>query len=174
LHFPELFKSEAAQFLFVDSVSQEMFLIQPGTEKQILIVPAQFGCTSIALKKKRSLVFGHDAEHKRLLTYFVHAIDNCASLFYVDSLLVAPLYDSDGALRGCLQLYNISESTSLQEVEMIVPALGEVIRLADEAKRYQNMCVEVNKKVIDVQQSFRRPILEDACLLNLKHSVESV
>lgn len=65
------------------------------------------------------------------------------------NMMVGPLVDQKGQLRGVLQLINKDGENGqpvaigdedLKEIQGILPALGEIIRTADESSELSELC----------------------------------
>ena len=158
--FPGLFRFQQCGVLFVDFESNNLFKFDyrfqdEQTQKpRVLIYPQNVGCTGQAIERNK-IIFYNKGE--RLLN-FVNEIDNSPGLNEVESYLVAPICDYDGKLRGVIQLINrvsgarISEA-DVQELEQLTPALGEILKTAEEIRDSRKVSSGVNRGLLTMRDS---------------------
>ena len=94
--------------------------------------PANIGITGHVIATRETVV-GTDGYRTRK---FAPEVDNYNNNFAIRNMIIGPMVDKDGKVRGVIQLLNKQNSTtfSQDEVELnsLLPALGEVLRTADE------------------------------------------
>jgi len=82
-------------------------------------------------------------KNKHLHT-FSSEIDNMVGVHSVESMLIGPIFDRDGNLKGVIQLINkegdgiITEQDRI-ELDSLLPSLGEIIKTADEVREINNV-----------------------------------
>lgn len=112
------------------------------------------GCTGVAIQQ-RQIVYFNDGEK---MNQFVDEIDNSMELAVVNNLMIGPIYDSDGELRGVVQLANKlkGEKITLHDVyefSSLMPALGEIFKTTAEVRQFQNTSNGVHKRLIEMKGS---------------------
>lgn len=160
--FPGLFRFQQCGVLFVDFESNNLFKFdyrfqdEQNQKPKVLIYPQNVGCTGQAIERNK-IIFYNKGE--RLLN-FVNEIDNSPGLNEVESYLVAPICDYDGKLRGVIQLINrlsgspISEA-DVQELEQLTPALGEILKTAEEVRDSRKVSSGVNRGLLTMRDSLQ-------------------
>jgi hypothetical protein len=76
----------------------------------------------------------------------------------VESLLISPIVDSEGNLRGVVQMankLNVEKITNqdIIEVGSLMPALGEIFKTAQEVREFQNVSSGIHKRLIEMKGS---------------------
>ena len=89
------------------------------------------GCTGIAIKQNK-IVYFNEGE---TCSDFQNEIDNSMGATDVESLLISPIVDSEGTLRGVVQMANKLNGEKITnqdiiEVGSLMPALGEIFKTA--------------------------------------------
>ena len=101
--FPALFGFQSCGLLFVDPETSQLFRFEDSLDQTIVITfPQNVGCTGDAIKQRKIIYFDDIKQQPR----FENVIDNSQGKYLVQSLLIAPIYDSDGKLKGVVQLVN--------------------------------------------------------------------
>lgn len=60
--------------------------------------PKNIGCTGVSIEKKK-IVYFNEGEH---MSTYAAEIDNCHNLSKVESLIVSPIFDKKGELKGVI------------------------------------------------------------------------
>jgi len=76
----------------------------------------------------------------------------------VESLLISPIVDSEGNLRGVVQMANKLNGEKITnqdiiEVGSLMPALGEIFKTAQEVREFQNVSSGIHKRLIEMKGS---------------------
>lgn len=149
--FPKIFGYEKAGILFKDDNTQTLYTINCEDYSQIKLFednivryPMNMGLSGKAVQKKKVLIT-HSGEKD---ANFASEIDNFLSIYKIQNMLIAPFTDRNGNVRGIIQLINkngrmkIPESDEL-EIQALLPALGEIVKTADEALQIINISAGV-------------------------------
>ena len=147
---------------------------------------ANKGCTAKAIELK-SVQILNNGEMDPL---FDPEIDSASGTGIIKNMLVGPIYDSDGTLRGVLQLFNkISPEENncitkrdVTEVNTILGALGEVIKSADLKYEFEKTCNLMYKNIANLRQEFEirldKEFLQDHSanrnLYSIMHSFDNI
>ena len=114
------------------------------------------GCTGQAIERNK-IIFYNRGER---LQNFENEIDNSPGLNEVESFLVAPIRDCDNKLRGVIQLINrlggerISQA-DVHELEQLTPALGEILKTAEEIRNSRKVSSGVNTGLLTMRDSIQ-------------------
>jgi hypothetical protein len=114
---PQLFNFEACGVLFRDQETKQLFMMQFLPEEltntddpdqiianevklvdNIVRYPTDIGITGKAIKEKELVYFNYGDKKSE----YVGEIDNCMSMSTVDSMLIGPIYDKHGELKGVI------------------------------------------------------------------------
>ena len=101
--------------------------------------PANIGITGHVIATSQTLI-GTDGYRTRK---FAPEVDNYNNNFAIRNMIIGPMVDKNGKVRGVIQLLNKLQGTGFQqdetELKALLPALGEILRTADEGFELQKM-----------------------------------
>ena len=104
-------------------------------EDNIVRYPFNIGLTGLAIKNKQIIVSQLGQRDRQ----FAPEVDNYMNFNKIGNILIGPMVDKNGQVMGVLQLMNkmgsderITEQDQ-NELASLLPALGEIIRTADES-----------------------------------------
>jgi hypothetical protein len=103
--------------------------------ENVIYFPKDIGCTGLAIQSNDMIYFN---EGERLPAFNLE-VDCSGGSTDVESLLVAPITDSSGNLRGILQMINRfnGEKITAQdvfEIRSLMPALAEILKTVEEVR----------------------------------------
>eukprot|EP00347_Sterkiella_histriomuscorum_P004463 403360366 len=142
--FPKLFNFKESGVLFMDVKSKHLYSITSDdyertaidlNEDNIVRFPNNIGLTGQAIAKKEIIV-SHTGFKDR---QFAPEVDNYININKINNMLIGAMVDKNGEVKGVLQLINKVGSEGqitdqdLIELRALLPALGEIIRTADES-----------------------------------------
>ena len=108
-------------------------------EDNIIRYPNNLGLTGLAVASK-GIVVAHDGSKD---TRFTPEVDNFINATQLNNAMVGAMVDKQGEVKGVLQLFNKQEGVTEQdqvELAVLLPALGELIRTADESMEVTRLC----------------------------------
>ena len=131
--------------------------------------PTDIGCTGQAIQEKR-LVYFNTGDPKPI---YSGDIDNCNSLSRVDSMLIGPIFDKEGELKGVLQLLNKKGGEKigqkdLYELSSLLPALAEIFSTAEMVKQICDISGGVTEYMIKMKQH----VIDSAASIECKQMSE--
>ncbi|CDW84755.1 UNKNOWN [Stylonychia lemnae] len=162
--FPKLFNFKDSGVLFMDVKSKHLYSITSDdyeqtaldlNEENIVRYPNNIGLTGIAIAKKDIVVSQAGYKDRQ----FAPEVDNYININKVNNMLIGAMVDRYGEVNGVLQLINKSGAdTEITEQDMIelkalLPALGEIIRTADESMEISRLRYAVFDKNKDIGQN---------------------
>lgn len=108
--------------------------------ESLVFYPKNIGCTGNAIAKKKVVYFNKSQRD----LFFSGEIDNSVGVQYVDSLMIGAMYDTDGQLRGVIQLINKLDGQQITEQDVVelqsmLSSIAENIRTCDEVKQLHNI-----------------------------------
>ena len=110
------------------------------------------GCTGDAIKQRKIIYFDDIKQQPG----FENVIDNSQGKYLVQSLLIAPIYDSDEKLKGVVQLVNkegkITEK-DVYEIGLLMPTLGEIFRTIEKVRISRKVSSCVNEQLNSMKDS---------------------
>ena len=99
----------------------------------------------------------------------------------VDNLMIGPIRDSEGELRGVVQLGNKlnGEKITRQDVYefgSLMPALGEIFKTTEEVRQFRNTSNGILHRLIEMKSSLFGQIqqIDDNKMSNISKSVHQV
>lgn len=116
--------------------------------ESLVYFPINIGCTGQAIYSKKVVYFNKEKREYSFST----EIDNQIGVPYVDSLMIGPLYDTEGNLRGVIQLVNKLENQRITEKDEIefrsmLPSIAESIRTADDVRKLYNIATSMAEQL---------------------------
>ena len=115
----------------------------------IVRFPKHIGLTGEAICKRKIIVL----QPGERVTNLSSELDNMVGAASLESLMVAPCYDSDGVLRGAIQFVNKTENLSISEIDIreltaLLPTLAEIFRTADKTRVIYNSMVNMQLSML--------------------------
>jgi len=113
-------------------------------ETNIIMHSAEAGITGVAVEQKgQAIIAPYGQSDKR----FSQDVDNYMNIGEIYNIVVGPLVDIKGNIRGVIHLVNKEDSNGntqitdddRKEINGLLPILGEIIRTADEASEISEM-----------------------------------
>lgn len=165
--FPGLFNFEMCSLLMIDAAdgclfkfhtnhddrkkrqeqSEQIESVLEATKRKPIIVrlPKDRGITGIAISMTEVQVI-HNGDYN---INYAAEVDNSVGLAVIKNMMIGPCIDTQGKLRGCIQLFNKTglEPISIQEqmeFEKLLPTVAEMIKQADEVKYVGDLAANVN------------------------------
>ena len=92
------------------------------------------------------------------MSTYAAEIDNCHNLSKVESLIVSPIFDKKGELKGVIQLLNklggerISEQ-DVVEIGSLLPALAEIFTTTEVVKKIYDISGGIEEYMVKMKQS---------------------
>ena len=135
-HMPECFGFEKAGILFYEDTSNTLYWMHEHADCDgtAIHLPQNIGLTGQAIREKRTLVFPHGQKQNGL----VNLVDNIYDLQGIRNLLMCPIFDEDGKLRGVIQLINkiglhqqSITDLDVAQTSQICPSLSQILKLFD-------------------------------------------
>ena len=170
----------------MDTHSKELFrmtLPAPNEESQsrefenLVYFPVDMGCTGVAIQQNQ-IVYFNSGER---MIQFKEEIDNTMGVAEVDNLMIGPIRDSEGELRGVVQLGNKLNgekitSQDVYEFGSLMPALGEIFKTTEEVRQFRNTSNGVLHRLIEMKSSLFGQIqqIDDNKMNNISRSVHQV
>ncbi len=98
---------------------------------------------------KGTVIVESDCEHSRV---FVSEADDPLRIINIRSIMLGPLIDSDGKLRGVVQLFNkigpaVENETYVKEFKLLLPVIAEVIKKLDKLKQADRLVCSVGLRL---------------------------
>lgn len=115
----------------------------------IVKFPRNIGLTGEAIQAKKIVVL----QKGERVSNFASELDNMVNSLVLESILIGPIYDPNGNLRGVIQLVNKCGKEEyitpqiIEEMKLILPTLGEIFRTADEVRVIGNTMVDMEKSL---------------------------
>eukprot|EP00347_Sterkiella_histriomuscorum_P021117 403335187 len=160
--FPKLFNYEYVGVLFRDEKHNDLYALRiqdPDSFKvyddNMIRFPITLGITGKALQKRKIIVTNDMSDQAVAKSSYSTEIDNFLNLQKIRNIMIGPIEDNCGELRGAIQLINkldnpqISTSDEL-ELRSILPALGEMIKTADETLKIINISAGLRETLQDM------------------------
>ena len=103
--------------------------------------PMTIGFTGRAISKRKVLI---SLQGEKGGDNFSSEIDNFLNVQHIRNMMVGPIEDVNGEIRGVLQFINKKDKLNIDssdeiELKTILPALGEMIKTADETLKIINI-----------------------------------
>lgn len=168
--FPRLFSFKDSGVLFSDIKSKHLYFIHSDdyertaidlNEDNIVRYPNNIGLTGLAVDSKEIVVTREGAKDRN----FSPEVDNFVNLNKISNMMIGAMVDKNGEVKGVLQLMNknsadgeITEQDK-NELAALLPALGEIIRTADESMEVSRL--SYSKKVIRLRFLALKTILQN-------------
>lgn len=163
--FPDLFKYAETGVLFMDRVVNNLYGIKTAnleagamelTKDNVMRYPTNIGITGHAIKTKEVQKNTEGYRNRK----FAPEVDNYNNNFTVQNLVIGPMVDTTGKVRGVVQLLNKKgkgiPDEDIEELASLLPCLGEIVRTADDCFELeklqcalQHSLVSVNNAVFD-------------------------
>lgn len=113
-------------------------------ESNIIMHSAEAGITGVAVEQKGQAIIALNGQSDKR---FSQDVDNYMNIGEIYNIVVGPLVDIKGTIRGVIHLVNKEDSNGNTqitdddriEINGILPILGEIIRTADEASEISEM-----------------------------------
>lgn len=106
---------------------------------------------------------------------FASELDNMVNNNQLESMMIGPLFDTEGILRGAIQFVNkmgeddqVITQGDLAEIAALLPTLAEVFRTADKVRAIYNTMVSIEHSMIHQHQYIEK----DLCLLESNDFIE--
>ena len=99
------------------------------------------------------------------MVQYKEEIDNTMGVAEVENLMIGPIRDSEGELRGVVQLGNKLNgekitSQDVYEFGSLMPALGEIFKTTEEVRQFRNTSNGVLHRLIEMKGSLFGQIKE--------------
>ena len=93
---------------------------------------------------------------------FAPEVDNFCSAGIIGNMMVGPLVDLDGNLKGVVQLFNklsTEEANQItvqdkEELNCILTSLGEIVKSADQHYEFQKVCNMMYRHLSNMQSDY--------------------
>ena len=88
-------------------------------------------------------------------------VDNPLRLILVDDVLFGPAIDSEGNIRGIVQLFHkkrgdVEDTLSIERFKRLLPAVAGLIKQVDDLRRANDMLAEVRRELAKNSQMIFR------------------
>jgi len=114
------------------------------SEENVFTYPSNMGITGYACANKKSIVSNKGQND----SHFAPEVDNFSAAGNIKNLIIGPMIDTNGEVRGVVQLFNKlsfgckDETAEIvqrdkDELDCILLALGEVIKTADQFYEFE-------------------------------------
>ncbi len=146
--FPMLFQFQQVGVLLRDETRNDLYALHiedPDnpriSEEHIIRFPMTMGLTGRALDKRHIIVSQIGEKDTQRYSAEIDNFMNCA---HVKNIMIGPIFDAKGEVRGVLQFINklgkpqIEEQDEI-ELNTILPALGEILKTADESLKVSTL-----------------------------------
>jgi uncharacterized protein YciI len=129
---PNLYKITAEREEDVEALAKT----EDYSEENVVAYPSNMGITGKACEEKKIIV----ANKGEMDPLFAPEVDNFCSAGIIGNMMVGPLVDLDGNLKGVVQLFNKLSSEEAnqisvqdkEELNCILTSLGEIVKSADQ------------------------------------------
>ena len=99
----------------------------------------------------------------------------------VDNVMIGPIRDSEGLLRGVVQLGNKLNGEKITNQDVyefgsLMPALGEIFKTTEEVRQFRNTSNGILHRLIEMKSSLFGQIsqIDDNKMINISKSVHQV
>ena len=160
--FPSLFNYEQVGILFYDEKHNNFYAINTDDSNQVKVYeeniirfPITIGLTGKAAQKRKIII--NNLGDKDNLNYSSE-IDNFINVGRIRNMMVGPMQDMKGNIRGIIQFINKKGANKIDqhdEIELgsILSALGEIIKTADETLKITNISAGLQQCLGQINQS---------------------
>ncbi|CDW86108.1 UNKNOWN [Stylonychia lemnae] len=160
--FPSLFNYEYVGVLFRDEKKNDLYALRIDDptnpkilEENMLRFPMTIGFTGRAISKRKVLI---SLQGEKGSENFSSEIDNFLNVPRIRNMMVGPIEDMNGEIRGVIQFINKKDKPSIDasdeiELKTIIPALGEMIKTADETLKIINISAGLSQSLGQINQT---------------------
>jgi hypothetical protein len=114
------------------------------TDQHIVMHSAQSGLTGLSIEEKGKLIVAKAGQFDKRFSFDV---DNYLNIGDIYNMVVGSLVDSKGDIRGVIHMINKDDygdksitEEDIQNIEGVLPTLGEVVKSADEGSELSQIC----------------------------------
>mmetsp|Transcript_12143 Transcript_12143/g.11994 ORF Transcript_12143/g.11994 Transcript_12143/m.11994 type:complete len:177 (-) Transcript_12143:44-574(-) len=123
-------------------------------EENIVRFPINIGLSGKTYMKGKVMVVAQG----EMQNYYSSDIDNLHSIPRIHNMLLFPIIDLQGHVKGVLQLINKNKKKQIPledelEVEALTTALGEVVKTADTAMEIENVALDMDYYLNKLKQN---------------------
>ena len=114
------------------------------------------GMTGKSVTKRKILIL-NDAE-KDTKNNLSSDIDNFLNVQRIRNIMIGPILDMQGNIRGIIQFINKKDKDKIDqndeiELQSILPALGEIIKTADETLKITNISLGLQLSLDEINEN---------------------